>query len=1612
MADISLDSTEQQPSISLDTGVSSPNLSVDQVNVRATKAHMAIKDIMPDISFQDIHDAITTGKESQLRSRAAAVVDQNKINQLWGTVNDSVQKGTQLNPSDVQKAAAFAGEKTNPDTVLESRYALNYMKFLNWSMNDPDKSTMYKDALQHIPEIANSTVNSAQSLVAHNELINRYKQDNEAATQQQSYLGYGFDWAKGFAVPFYNQAIASEHFFNLFGSDLQTQSQEFYTMNVDEANQWLKQNYERISSHSLQLAGEWLDALLGQSSGEKLLNNIGTLVDTSILAGPVAKLAGLSNAVTSASRNMVKGTAAVAEVGPARAAAAAAGDLAKAGEIGAAEKVSKILTGHEDPFKDLDSELPSIVKINKVEDAGNFGQENANRLEEQVNKNSVAVLRYIRDHPQIERTPDLVWTSDMMAKLKNFVKDQYRYDNILDIGKPYKDVFGHWQVPIRLGQTDATYWDMKSTAENWLSMKGIKDAQLMKEYTYIPADPNFGLPYVDLTGTGRTDRRVMPLSEVDGPVYAEIVRPVDETAPFIRDTLASTEYSKTKKGVVNSIIGWARTPEETQAPAELANRKIIDNAPAVLKQQFRDIAKPLTRLNKSERLNLDRIWEDQTKTGEWAKNPLELEGMYQQAGFGLPSDREVKAYFAYKQAKLLQRTYERIADYKEAVRAGNLSVRIRMEDIDGNPIYSDFFNARPISSVSKGKGGIYVTGVRPGSDSVFNDGTALPKNLKLNKSIKTAGYKAYVIDDPDSHPLNGFGKVSKRHGNRPVYIVGPNIEERELTFNRQKPRSETPRRIEHPFVLSQADIYREGNTNWYNGPKVVAAHDNRATLEDFAKDMNTVRDHVANNRLAEAEQHTREHLPIAWDELIKNFRPGRDPITGKFISSVFSKTEPFLVHASDKDLLDISGNGIAERNSLGNRVFKNTSIEGSPRNQRMYNLLKERDVQDIFSIKNTGTHDNPIWDLAPVRYVDPLTTMNRAFSNVVNSVFMNDYKISAIEHWIEEGRKTDIFSKEVRDAPQWYFRNPPFKAGLDPIVKRQFELTKFQIEQFLGVPSKLDQTLQSWSQHLADSIYSKWNPDKYGPIVRSALLTPSWALAHATDAVNFVRSFTFNAMMGLFNPVHLFLWTMNYSNIFGIAGPLRAGQGTLGALLHQMSRFNKNPQVLDYLDKMAFRMGLFKPGEWREANEAADRYGWGLGRRELSFQPHELNPKVFKSGFNQFIDAGQIFLRGADRNLQYGAWYTAYKEYREANKSLGLLTNADWQKVLTRADLLSGNMANSSRSALQNGVLGFPTQFMSYQLRLWELFTGKRLTSVEKARLLTTYGLLFGLPASAGLMSGPIPLGESIRQAALEHGYVTGDGFGITTAMEGFLGQLSHLVSGTYLDVGKRFGDYGIDLMRDKTIWDMIGGASYSEFSNILSSTNGFWHMVQSFMSGTDKFQPTPQDLVDVAQNAQTVAIGNRMLIALNTGQWLSRNGAILDKDLSPQRAIIQSLLGLTSEDQQDIYTKDASLKDYEASWQKAEAEATKNYRLGIQAQVNNDPEQARTYFNRARIILDWAQLPQERWKDWMRKASNNYESIIDKSNWDYYMVGKNVSMGQGTSRGETFSRLRNMPNG
>jgi len=111
-------------------------------------------------------------------------------------------------------------------------------------------------------------------------------------------------------------------------------------------------------------------------------------------------------------------------------------------------------------------------------------------------------------------------------------------------------------------------------------------------------------------------------------------------------------------------------------------------------------------------------------------------------------------------------------------------------------------------------------------------------------------------------------------------------------------------------------------------------------------------------------------------------------------------------------------------------------------------------------------------------------------------------------------------------------------------------------------------------------------------------------------------------------------------------------------------------------------------------------------------------------------DKGSLELE--KKSVRLGAWYTAYREFREIHPT-GAVTNTQRAEILNRADLLTANMSRASNSQLHTGVASLTTQFLTYQLRTTELMLGNRLTTGAKLRMAAVYAGLYGMPGALGL---------------------------------------------------------------------------------------------------------------------------------------------------------------------------------------------------------------------------------------------------------------------------------------
>jgi hypothetical protein len=1273
---------------------------------------------------------------------------------------------------------------------------------------------------------------------------------------------------------------------------------------------------------------------------------------------------------------------------PEKRANAGRGDLGAAATVGVTEDIMKDLTHQAHPGQQALDPLPSYLKSDEVaftNNPGNGGQEIANRVAEQSRAFGNNILNIAKNIMRVNRIPQLLtdpskWNDAIKSAVeavKQYTKDSYPglTNSILNISNPrYHPITNTYHMDMIVGRDTGEYFNSRLAAERYAKVYGIAS------------------PEIDKDGLGW---------------FIRVSKPLDETSSVIRDMLLKTADAVTPDSWANSFLGWLRTPEETLSFENRMQRKLATyNASSFLeyaKETARDIGK-IGRKNWNEferTLNAARKMpdpDDPTKLGYFFKDGGELDNFYQTSFQRLPTDVEKSAYFAYKRIVEYDRVLRSMGLYRNKIRVGVESHSLKSFAEDGSDRSSDFFDGVSKNVLPASDDTIVIMG-RKGNVVYQGGANRIPPKLreKIEPQIKGGEQKVIEVHDPEKRPLKKFFNSDSRIR----YVVTENAESKPISLADQVPRRGGGHwDYDYDHYIKQAKIVHDEATGfrWYEGDSTLMPMAIRRLGKDVVEKLNNVRELLRAGKEDEAKAlaMSKEGLPdIPW-ETHKGWYAPTTGAHGEEIAPRLSLTEPLRVVPRDKMIHDMDTDLQARVEAEhGKGSFKDGTRQGSLARQAQIQYTGDRDSWDVYTLNDTGSRHNPIYKYEPAEMLDPITTMNRALSKIANSTFMDDYKIYSIEHWIQEARpwiKTHELD-EVDKSPFHYFNNieEHWKPGAPEEVKRQLMSNRMKIKQLIGTPSSTDNFLMSAQQAMVDSIYGKLGP-------KAVALTPDWLLPSLKDPFRFMRSVVFNMKMGLFSVPQLFVHAMTIVNAVGIAGAKVGFQGTFASLLHGWARIN--PSMIDHLDEMAAKMGIgWKPGEFKESmsliHGPEKRTGFMDVAGEHAYLDTPFANKIFSNGTDKFLDAGQMFFRGGVTWLRSASWHMAYKEFRALNPT-GRITDDNLQRILERADILSHNMTRASTSTVTKGVMSVPAQFYTYQLRLFELMTGTRLTGVEKARLFGANMLFFGIPAATGL--GLYPFGNSIRNYAQQNGYVLGDNFVTSAMMQGIPSLVGALITGgadiqkgTFFNVGGRYGVEGVGAIEDvvdgdKTILDVLGGASYSTLHNIWGATSGFRTVVAQAWKGQGDYQLTVDDAVGPFKEISSFSQASKTLAAINFGNWTTKNGADL-YPTSPAMAILQGLTGLSDQRATDVWRKSITLKQHREYDNQLYGLFQKEFTLGTQAAKNKDPEGAKVHIKNAFAYLNQFGYPPEKIGGAVSAAIKNNQSIIDRV--DYNLLVK-----------------------
>ncbi len=1287
---------------------------------------------------------------------------------------------------------------------------------------------------------------------------------------------------------------------------------------------------------------------------------------------------------------------------------------------------------------------------------GRFGQDIVNRIEERGNMIFSNLMDTAENIQKVERLPDVLSNETAVRTIVEDMKNKYRdlKNTVIDTSPIYHEPLSNtYLVDFHLGEKDGSYFTQRSVAENFIKyhklggaeiaegtdaakttnavaiakankeiqtaqeiiareQERLRGTQTEKQKAYsqgqIEASENF---IVDRAADRIALRKQAATVQQQGlGYYVKVTKPIDETRPVIRDALVRTGNTKLPTGPVtdflNSWVGKLRTPEEVLSSADRKNRLTATYTPATYMKVMVDNAKEIKGLTANRFSKGRKRWEewqrglenamelpdpiDKDRKGYFFQHPAEMESYWQQWFHRLPDQQEIAAYFEFKRGMEIDRVFRNLAEHRNQQRLGAETHNIHLTDAAGNTIKSKDFSGVIRQELPTGTDNIAIFTNKVGEEKTLNLSKMSTKDKKaLQKDIDAGRGKLVELYNPRERPLSGYSTLTDE---RIRYAYVPELETRPLDYNHVPRRGGGHVQYDYDYYIKQAQVKPDliSGAHYYEGDTTIMAVPHQGIGERVAEHLNQIRLLLKDKKVDEARAYSNKNMHVSWGEVESWFKGSKDA-TGKFNPPRLSVNEKIHVVPKNKTV-------IQHDNELRFRFadFRDATREGSLAAQNRLEFGQERDAFELLGVNVEGTKANPLYKVAPADKVDPITVMNRGMARIIRSNFMDDYKTMAVEHWLQQAKNyLDVKTqKEIYHSPFYHFAQTKFLPNTPPEIQAKLEAARYHIQQLTGQPSLTDGLLHSAAQKLADMSFQTFGP-------KGLVISPTWALPFLRDPFKYIRSIAFNVKLGLYNLPQFIVQAGNYSNILGIAGYRYAAPGTLGAQLHFWSTVNSHPNIIEHLDRIASKMTLpgssaWKPGEFKEALTELNRTGFGHTGGEFAALDNNLSTKIIQNGLDKFIDWGQMPFRAGETNARYGAWYTAFKEFRDKNP-LGRITNEDRAQILQRADLLNVNMSRASSSAIHKGIWSPATQFYTYQIRLTELVLGTRLSGVERGRLLATNAALFGVPMAAGMTS--IPASDYLRQKALEHGYVVGDNFWKSLLMEGIPSAVGAIMTGggdpqagTWYDIGPRFGTKGLEFLGSATQtvgnkgWlDYAGGPAYSIIKETIGQTDGLARAVLAMAHGGEEVFPlTVEDIADVAREITSFNSAWRVYAATQFGRWVSKKDAYLS-DISPAQAIFGAMFGVKDQNIDDMYTKNISIKQQQEYERGVEDQFRQEFRRGVLAQKDN-PELAKKFFTRATAWLEIGGYREDRINSLISKAVNDDESILDKTNFDFYL--------------------------
>ncbi len=1348
-------------------GPSTPPMDVDTARLKAEKAQFGLGNYMPQMNKDAWYSSILSGQEPEMRVAAAAAVK---------------QKDTQDRLTTLQQTNTLPPPKpADPQSIIEQEFAQKFMSPMVDVKDSFYKGSFYGKANIVDPSLMDRAVDVGANIGRNLELYKNTIQATLSGFQQgMEEAGPIGQWDQGAGLLPLPKAEA-----DVLGYPFELLA---HTLSG------VVRGAQQGSSVLLKGLG------LRQNQAESAGNEIAAMVEAELggLTGrhPVGKP--VVEAVSSAVRAMAShdGTRPIEAIQ-----ASVHGDLEKAAEVQTAADMDTPITEKSETQRDIHS-LMSVFRLNMDQikaNPGFGGQDLVNRIQAANDRFVDELSKKVETVQKVNRTPRAIAQSDVIREEFDRLRGNFRgWGNALintefDPVADFNQLTNSYSTRSYIGTYDGTLFKDKETAELQAPLMGV----------HLKTDPNDVGAIVVNRGSGWAVQLRTPFLEAPRDAIHSALLGNSETG------LASTKDSRTPRSWLSSLSlfkrpGMLASPPQAMARTEMQNRRITAHTPSVIKEIANPDWKIINSIHKDSWSRFNQLleygrdlYDKDGNKGYFFESPGEIEDWHTLLfpNAGRPPSDMIEGYFAYKRLYNMDLALRNISAYQFASRMGMEQHQFTVKESNsGQDIKSDWVKAQRMNTLPAGNDPVLILGKDKGVDDDIVSAKELgttKRGTQIKEDIQTGKANVFEVWDPS---VEDFSKVSyKAKDQKPRYVVTYGTHEtKPLDVGQMVPHrggGHFDYKWQGASVQPKIRYDKITDSYIYDGDRIITMHDHPGEGKDFVWRMNTVRKYMLEGMHDVGQASAKSLLHMGPERFNQWFKEMRTPEGGRVPPYLDYDSPVVYVHKGESSI----------KHPVICKKFRDGTTSGSAAAQFKVQYTGERDSEDLFTARNKGTWNNPLWEYEPTKMVNALPTLGRAINRIANSQAADPQKIASITHWLKEAypymdKRTQ---REVWSAPWRVFNSDEIKWNEITENQQMIKILKgnrLKIKSFSGAFNPEERLMYSITTKLAEKLYEKRNYSMtaYGPPGTEPItgvikpdVVPSWMLPFMADPWTVMRSITVHPILGLYKLSALPMQLTTFANVIGIAGPRHAGAGFMGALMHEFTRLNAHPNTLKLFDTFAQGFG-WKKGEFIDAYELMHTTGfWNVAGEHGAVNLEDYNP--IKSVAKSVLNAGMKPFQEGAQFVRAASWYTAYHEYRRGGWEPGGLENFDpkgtplefkqnakgeWEfdqsshmpikkqvigredvaKILNRAGLLDHNMSRAATADYQKGPGSIPFNFWSYRQRLTEMMLGfggaRQLTRAEKISLVAVQTLLFG-PLYGPLGVTGVGIDEYIREHML-----------------------------------------------------------------------------------------------------------------------------------------------------------------------------------------------------------------------------------------------------------------------